>query len=244
MLLPLLRSGYYATSTATRPNVFFFRDRGLPTYMTSINYPGCMEPTATITLRDASPMALHRLAHHGGDLYGSYLRLKTGSITIASCPTRQLRRLSGRGYRHRVPADAELRFDGTLTAETGELRRFITPALIAGKAYRYDISVTWNEDGRPIRRDRQVTFQAGDRLLVDLTRPSPGEERTSTYARSRGRLLARSRRRSREVVYKESDPFERGRCRSGSGKRAFAQDFVPNRNGPLSRAEFLCIRGK
>jgi len=159
-----------------------FATGALPTYMTSINYPwmygayGYYYAPGRFTY-GATP-ARGTMAE---TLYGSYLPSENGLYYDRVVPDTAITPVVRTAdIDIRVPADAELRFDGTLTAETGELRRFITPALIAGKAYRYDISVTWNEDGRPIRRDRQVTFQAGDRLLVDLTRPPSGEERTST----------------------------------------------------------------
>jgi uncharacterized protein (TIGR03000 family) len=79
-----------------------------------------------------------------------------------------------------VPPGAELRFDGTLTAETGTTRRFVTPTLIPGNTYAYEVSAIWLDNGHPITSDRRVTFRSGEDVTIDFTTPPPAEERTST----------------------------------------------------------------
>ena len=68
----------------------------------------------------------------------------------------------------RLPADAQLWFDGRGTAQTGETRSFRTPRLEAGQDYVYDVRAEWDADGRPVDATRKVTVHAGDRVVVDL----------------------------------------------------------------------------
>jgi len=68
-----------------------------------------------------------------------------------------------------VPAEAKLTFQGQDTVDTGTQREFVTPPLVAGRTYRYDIQARWNENGREARADRRVYVHAGDRVVVDLT---------------------------------------------------------------------------
>jgi uncharacterized protein (TIGR03000 family) len=64
--------------------------------------------------------------------------------------------------------DAQLWFDGTLTAQTGSLRTFETPDLQPGKEFKYDIKVRWVENGILIERKRTVTVGAGRTVNLDL----------------------------------------------------------------------------
>lgn len=73
--------------------------------------------------------------------------------------------------RIRVPAQAEIRFDGQKTAKTGTLREFVTPPLQPWKKYTYQIWVHWNDQGHPVDRLRQVTFRAGDLVKLDFREP-------------------------------------------------------------------------
>jgi uncharacterized protein (TIGR03000 family) len=66
-------------------------------------------------------------------------------------------------------ADAELRFDNTLTTPAGTRREFVTPPLGARGTYVYNVRVSWIDDGVQRTRDKNVFVQAGDRLIVDLS---------------------------------------------------------------------------
>ncbi len=46
-----------------------------------------------------------------------------------------------------LPPDAELWFDGKKMTQTGAYRAFVTPLLIAGKAYSYMVRATWVQAG-------------------------------------------------------------------------------------------------
>jgi len=78
-----------------------------------------------------------------------------------------------------LPASAVLAFQGIRMAERGSLRRFVTPPLVPGEDYAYDIHASWIENGREIIKDRQLPIKAGDRLTVNLVAPVSAEEGTS-----------------------------------------------------------------
>jgi uncharacterized protein (TIGR03000 family) len=66
----------------------------------------------------------------------------------------------------RVPADAQVWFDGTATTSTGAVREFDTPPLVPGRRYTYDVKATWMQDGQEVTRTQSVRFSAGDRIEV------------------------------------------------------------------------------
>jgi uncharacterized protein (TIGR03000 family) len=73
----------------------------------------------------------------------------------------------------RVPANAEIWFDGVKTNQTGELRNFSTPPLEAGRNFSYEVRARWTEDGKPVERTRTVRVRAGERTVVDFLSPNP-----------------------------------------------------------------------
>jgi uncharacterized protein (TIGR03000 family) len=154
----------------------------LPTYMTSINYPwmygayGYYYAPGRFVF-GATPSE----GTQAPTLYGTYLPPENSVYAYRVIPdTASTPVVTTANIDVVVPPDAELRFDGTLTAETGTVRHFVTPALIPGNAYAYDISATWAENGRQVTSNRHARFQTGERLTIDLTAPPPAEERTST----------------------------------------------------------------
>jgi uncharacterized protein (TIGR03000 family) len=69
----------------------------------------------------------------------------------------------------RVPANAQVLFDGAATTQTGPVRRFVSPALTPGHDYLYTISATWTENNQPVTQARKLTVRAGGSYVVDLT---------------------------------------------------------------------------
>jgi uncharacterized protein (TIGR03000 family) len=67
----------------------------------------------------------------------------------------------------RVPADAEVAFQGETTAQRGRLRLFVTPPLEAGRDLSYDLRVKWNRDGKQVEKSQTFRVRPGDRLLID-----------------------------------------------------------------------------
>jgi uncharacterized protein (TIGR03000 family) len=55
--------------------------------------------------------------------------------------------------RLRVPADAEVWFDGQKTTQTSEYRDYYSPPLTPGKGYTCQVRVRWVEVGKPVERE-------------------------------------------------------------------------------------------
>jgi uncharacterized protein (TIGR03000 family) len=71
----------------------------------------------------------------------------------------------------RVPTDAELWFDGTAMAQTGDRRAFTTPALNPRLTYTYDVTARWRDGGKDVVRNERVLVRAGETTAIDFTRP-------------------------------------------------------------------------
>jgi len=61
-----------------------------------------------------------------------------------------------------VPAGAEIAFDGTKTIQTGAHRAFVSPPLVAGQDYAYEVTAKWQESGREVNQTRHITVHSGD----------------------------------------------------------------------------------
>jgi uncharacterized protein (TIGR03000 family) len=81
--------------------------------------------------------------------------------------------------RVRVPADAELWFDGARTVQRGAARQFVTPPLEDGRNFSYEVRARWSENGKVVERVETVRVHPGDRLTVDLLAPATGEDAPS-----------------------------------------------------------------
>jgi uncharacterized protein (TIGR03000 family) len=68
----------------------------------------------------------------------------------------------------RMPKDARLLIDGNASALTSERRVFRTPELEPGKTYYYTLTAEVTADGKQRRENREVTFQAGQKVEVDF----------------------------------------------------------------------------
>jgi uncharacterized protein (TIGR03000 family) len=73
----------------------------------------------------------------------------------------------------RVPADAEVWFDGDPTKQRGDVREYKTPPLPVGQLYHSEIRARWKEGDRVIDQTRSVPASANRRTQVDFTRPDP-----------------------------------------------------------------------
>lgn len=71
----------------------------------------------------------------------------------------------------KVPAQAKVWFDSTPTDDAGISRRYVSPPLRPGVPYHYAIRVEWRDGDRVIKRNRDISFGAGDRVRVDFTTP-------------------------------------------------------------------------
>ena len=73
----------------------------------------------------------------------------------------------------RVPASAEIWFDGDKTTQTGTFRQFISPPLETRQKYTYEIKARWMANGKEVVRVRNVNVYAGDRLMVNMMEAQP-----------------------------------------------------------------------
>ena len=73
-------------------------------------------------------------------------------------------------------------FDGNKTTQTGNWREFVSPALLPGRAFTYEIRARWNEGGRPVDQTRHLTVRAGDHLMVSFLQPAPLQARSYFFA--------------------------------------------------------------
>ena len=72
----------------------------------------------------------------------------------------------------RVPtADAQVWFDGRLTAQQGTERSFKSPPLDAGGDYSYQIRAHWRQNGQERDEVRTVSPQPGQEVRVDFASP-------------------------------------------------------------------------
>jgi len=67
-----------------------------------------------------------------------------------------------------VPANAQLWIDGYKTTQTGTMRHYTSPPLTPGMNYSYDIRARWMENGKPVERDKKVSFHAGESIDMNL----------------------------------------------------------------------------
>jgi uncharacterized protein (TIGR03000 family) len=69
----------------------------------------------------------------------------------------------------RVPTEfTKVLFDGERTYTTGLKRYFVTPSLTSGKIYHYALTVSWEEDGRTVSKERDIAVQAGTTVVLDF----------------------------------------------------------------------------
>jgi uncharacterized protein (TIGR03000 family) len=68
----------------------------------------------------------------------------------------------------KIPAEAELSFDGTLTSQSGSFRRFVTPPLPKGQSLSYTLEVRWRIKGAELTRTQEVAVAPGSNVTVDF----------------------------------------------------------------------------
>jgi uncharacterized protein (TIGR03000 family) len=73
----------------------------------------------------------------------------------------------------RVPANAEVSFQGVAMAQRGSVRQFVSPPLAQGQDYSYEVRAHWQDNGREVNETRRVQVRAGGRSTVDFLTPAP-----------------------------------------------------------------------
>jgi uncharacterized protein (TIGR03000 family) len=69
-----------------------------------------------------------------------------------------------------VPDGAQVWIEDAETSQTGPVRYFHSPSLSPDKEYAYHLKAQWQQDGRTVSRERDVTVHVGDRITVDFNR--------------------------------------------------------------------------
>ena len=73
-----------------------------------------------------------------------------------------------------VPSpNAELWVEGWKTASKGDWRQFLSPPLVPGQGYVYEVRARWLKNEREVNQTRQVPVRAGEQIFVDFTMPEP-----------------------------------------------------------------------
>jgi uncharacterized protein (TIGR03000 family) len=78
----------------------------------------------------------------------------------------------------RVPANAEVWFDGNPTQQRGERRTFVSPPLDSDKTMHYEVRARWvDANGQKVEQTRRVAVRAGQLSMVDFLRPESTESK-------------------------------------------------------------------
>ena len=73
----------------------------------------------------------------------------------------------------RVPTpETEIWLGGARTAQRGIVRAFVSPPLVRGERYIYEVHAKWIENGQEVTQIRPVAVCAGERVTVDFTAPA------------------------------------------------------------------------
>jgi uncharacterized protein (TIGR03000 family) len=121
-----------------------------------------------------APMTYGRYTEGPGFFY-------TGEVRDPGAPEEQVAYLHIR----LSPPDGTVNFDGAATRQVGGSRLFWTPPLKEGETYTYNLTVTWNINGKKVTKERKVPVSAGDRLSLVFRAPKP-DTSTSATQMSRG----------------------------------------------------------
>jgi uncharacterized protein (TIGR03000 family) len=76
---------------------------------------------------------------------------------------------------HVPAANAQLWVEGWKTTSRGEWRHFLSPPLVPGERYVYEVRAQWLQNGHEVNRTRQVEVRAGEQIVVDFTRPESSQ---------------------------------------------------------------------
>jgi uncharacterized protein (TIGR03000 family) len=71
--------------------------------------------------------------------------------------------------------DAAVWVNKAETKQKGADRVYVSPPLPGGGKYQYELTAEWTENGRPRSETRTVTALPGEAVVVDFTRPTPGD---------------------------------------------------------------------
>ncbi len=165
---------------------------GLPTYMTSINYPtiygqwtvGTMWAGSYMSDAIKAPYSLYPTSTYSpvappaaAGFSQLYYNTGPGGAPLPGQPATSTLTAASQAAPATIdvflPADAELTVQGKRMTQTGPTRTVVTPFLNPAFAYSYDIVATWNENGHPVTQTRRIIVRPGDRDSVTFTETPP-----------------------------------------------------------------------
>lgn len=132
--------------------------------------------------------------------------------------------------------DATLTIEGKMTNQTGTKRVFDIPPLETGKKFKYTFEVKWEPNNyTKLTRTREVEFNAGDALTVDLTKEQADDRATIRYVPTPEdivqKLLELAKVNKDDVVYEPGCGDARMVCTAVKmgAKRGVGIDLDPER---------------
>lgn len=152
-------------------------------FMTSINYPGlygnvfASVPSLTYGIR---PSASNFYTARASEVLSPRTVTITSTMRAVVTPEPAAAPETTARVNVLLPSDADLFIQGVRMSEPGSYREFVSPPLIPGEDYTYDIRARWNENGREVTRNQVVRVRAGERTDVDLMRAAAPPEAPST----------------------------------------------------------------
>jgi uncharacterized protein (TIGR03000 family) len=113
----------------------------------------------------------------------SWLRLLAGGLVLAVLPLAAgfvVAQTSQPAFvRVLLPPGADkatVMFGSHTTKQTGLDRRFVTPPLVPGKKFSYEVSAKWTEKGQEVSRSQKAYVSAGQTTTVDFTEPEEAKK--------------------------------------------------------------------
>jgi uncharacterized protein (TIGR03000 family) len=148
-------------------------------FMTSINYPGlygAYYASVPALAYNTRPSASNFYTAGVTDVLPPRTVTLTPTVRAVPLPTPAPEPEATARVNVLVPSQATLYIQGVRMNETGSYREFVSPPLVPGEDYTYNLRAVWSEDGRDVTRNQLIHVRPGERYEVDLTRPAESRE--------------------------------------------------------------------
>jgi uncharacterized protein (TIGR03000 family) len=152
-------------------------------FMTTINYPGLYGwyyASVPAVAYNTRPSASNFYTASVTDVLPPRTVTLTPTVRAVPMPTPAPEPEATARVNVLVPSDAALYIQGVRMNETGSYREFVSPPLVPGEDYTYNLRAVWRDSGREVASDKLVHVRPGERYDVDLTRATASSEPPST----------------------------------------------------------------
>jgi uncharacterized protein (TIGR03000 family) len=154
-----------------------------------------------------------------------------------------------------VPKDAVVEIEGVKTTQTGEVRNFVSPALVPGKNYSYTVKATWKDaEGKDVVKEEVVKVQPGQEAQVDLRPPVAAVKTPPAGEKKEEKKTEPAKEEKKATENKDGDKKAPPEAKAVEKKEAVAKEqdkdrtpdviFVPTPNGVVKRMLELVKVGK